>query len=107
MSIFHSVESTPEKEIFPGWFGRMIHGEKMTVAYYRAAAGSHFPKHSHLHEQVSNVLEGELEITIGDETRICRAGEVAVIAPNTIHYGQALTDVRVIDVFSPVREEYR
>lgn len=72
MTIFHHLETTPEKEIFPNWFGRMIHGENMTVAYYRA-----------------------------------KAGDVVVIPSNVVHYGQALTDVRVIDVFSPVREEYR
>ncbi|MFN8347723.1 MAG: cupin domain-containing protein [Spirosomataceae bacterium] len=107
MSIFHNIAATPEKEIFPHWFGRMIHGENMTVAYYRAKAGSPFPKHAHPHAQISNILEGELEITIGNETRLCKPGDVAVIPSNTVHYGRAVTDVYVIDVFSPVREEYR
>jgi len=107
MSIFHEVESTPEKEIFPGWLGRMIHGKNMTVSYFRASAGSELPRHSHPHEQISTVLEGELELTIGDETRICRLGDVAVIPSNVAHQARAITDVRVMDTFSPVREDYR
>ncbi|AYQ36292.1 cupin domain-containing protein [Runella sp. SP2] len=107
MNVFHQLESTPEKEIFGGWFGRMIHGENMTISYFRAKAGSILPRHSHPHEQISTVLEGELELTIGEETRICRLGDVAVIPSNVEHQARALTDVRVMDVFAPVREDYR
>ena len=107
MSIFYQLENTPPKEIFPNWFGQMIHGEHMTVSYFRAKAGSILPRHSHPHEQISSVLEGQLELTIGEEARICKAGDVAVIPSNVPHQARAVTDVYVIDVFSPVREEYR
>ena len=107
MSVFRNLETTTVKEVFPGWSGRMIHSEHMTIVHYKAMAGSPFAKHSHPHEQVSNIIEGEMELTIGDETRHCKAGDVAVIPPNVIHYGKALTDCYVIDVFCPVREDYR
>ncbi|MFN8355653.1 MAG: cupin domain-containing protein [Spirosomataceae bacterium] len=104
---FERLDEQSSREVFPGWQGRMIHGNSMTVVHYRAKAGSPFSKHSHPHEQISNVIEGELELTINDETRLCKAGDVAVIPPHAIHYGKALTDCYVVDVFSPVREDYR
>ena len=57
-------------------------------------------------EQVVNVLAGELELCIDGETEILSAGSVAVIPANSVHSGQALSDCRVIDTFSPVRTEF-
>lgn len=107
MSAFLHTETTEAREVFLGWSGKIIHGERLTVVHYRAVAGSPFPAHSHPHEQISNLLEGEMELTIGDETCHCKAGDVAVIPPNIIHFGHAITDCYVIDVFNPVREDYR
>jgi quercetin dioxygenase-like cupin family protein len=107
MSAFIQLQEVEIREVFAGWQGRMIHGERMSVVHYRATAGSPFAAHSHPHEQISNLIEGEMELTIGDETRLCRAGDVAVIPPHVVHYGKALTDCYVVDVFSPVREDYR
>ncbi len=107
MKTYNQVAEIEPRETFKGWQGRMIHSASMTVAYFRGKAGHPFPEHSHPHEQISNIMEGELEITIGGVTRICKAGDVAIIPPNTVHVGKAITDVFVIDVFSPVREDYR
>ena len=107
MSAFIQIQDVAVREGFAGWQGQIVHGQHMTGVHYRATAGSPFAAHSHPHEQISNIIEGEIELTIGNETRLCRAGEVAVIPPNVGHYGKALTDCYVIDVFSPVREDYR
>ncbi len=104
---FLTVSDIPEKEIVKGFFGRMIHAESVTVAHFFIEKGSVLPEHQHVHEQVTNVLEGELELTVGGETHVCRAGEVAVIPSHVPHSGRALTDCRVLDVFQPVREDYR
>ena len=41
------------------------------------------------------------------EKRICEAGEIVCIPSNQWHYGKAITDCVLMDVFTPVREEYR
>lgn len=104
---FIPLQSIDNKELLPGFRGRFIHTEQMTFAYWDIAAGSELPSHSHFHEQVANVLEGQFELIVEGERRILTPGEVAVIPSNAIHSGKAITDCRILDVFAPVREEYR
>ena len=96
-----------EKELVPGFRVRFVHTENMTFAYWNVAAGASLPSHSHPHEQVYNLLEGEFELTVGGETRVTTPGAVATIPPHVLHSGKAITDCRIIDVFYPVREDYR
>jgi len=56
---------------------------------------------------VANIIEGEFELTIDNETKILKPGDVAVIPSNAVHSGKAITDCRILDVFYPVREDYR
>lgn len=107
MSHFFKLESIPEKEIIKGFHAKFIHTENMTLAYWRIEKDSILPVHAHFHEQVSNVLEGEFEITVNAKTTICRKGDVVVIPSNMPHGGKALTDCYILDIFQPVREDYR
>ena len=104
---FIQLSELPEKEILPGFFGRMIHTDGVTVAHFRILKGSILPEHHHSNEQVTNVISGELEMTIGGQTHVCKAGESAAILPHVPHSGRALTDCYVIDVFRPTRDDYR
>lgn len=107
MSVFIKLADIPEKEIVPGFFGKMIHTDGVTVAHFRILAGSILPEHHHIHEQVTNVISGELEMTIGGETHVCKAGESAAIPSNVVHSGRALTDCYVVDIFRPARDDYK
>lgn len=51
-------------ERLPGWKGRYFHSRNMTFAHYEFAAGSRIHEHSHPEEEVYEVIEGELEVTI-------------------------------------------
>ena len=104
---FIDFSSLDQRELLPGFRVHMVHSDAMTFAHWDIDAGSELPEHSHPHEQVCNVLEGEFELTIDGETQIVRPGKVAIIPPNAIHAGKAVTACRVLDVFSPVREDYR
>lgn len=104
---FNSIQEQKEKILFPGFHARLVHGQQLSVAYVDIAAGSQLPEHHHVHEQITNILEGQLEMTIGTETRMCTPGTVVIIPSNVPHTARALTDCKVIDVFSPVREDYR
>ena len=104
---FFRLGDVEEKEIFPGCKVRFVHAQNMTFAYWDLAPDARIPDHSHPHEQVANFFEGEFEFTIGGETRRLVPGDVAIIPPNVDHSGRALTRCRVIDVFYPVREDYR
>jgi len=96
-----------EREIAPGFHGRMVHAETMTIVYWRIDAAASLPVHAHVHEQVVNVLEGDFELTVGDETRRLGPGDIVVVPSNVRHCGRAITPCRIIDVFHPVRTDYR
>ena len=90
------------REFFPGFKGKMIHGQQTTMAYWNIEEGAEVPMHSHHHEQVVNVFEGSFKMTVGSEDHVLRPGDVLVS-----HGGIALSPCRILDVFTPVREEYR
>lgn len=104
---FVQLQDLPVREIFPGFKAHFVHSQFMSFAHWNIRAGAVFPEHAHAHEQVVNMIEGEFELTIDGVTRKLGAGSVAVIPPNALHSGRALTDCRIIDVFHPIREDYR
>ncbi len=94
-------------EITRGFSARMIHTDHMTIAFVDVDAGAELPEHAHIHEQVTNLLEGEFELVLGGETMLLKPGQVVVIPSNMPHSGRALTKCRILDVFQPVREDFR
>jgi len=79
----------------------------MIFAYWDIEAGAVFPEHSYPHEQVTNIIAGKFELTVKGEMKVIRPGSVAIIPPDAIHSGRAITSCRIIDVFYPIREDYR
>ena len=102
-----NLKDIPSKEIMPGYHGKFVHGEKMSWAFWTVESGAAVPMHSHPHEQIMHVVEGEFEFQLGEETKVYIPGDVVHIPSNTPHGGKALTDCRLMDIFSPVREEYK
>ena len=94
-------------EIAPGISARVVTADTFTVAHVSIKAGSLLPEHAHYHEQVINVTEGKLELTVEGTSYVLEAGKVMVLPPNVPHSGIALTDVKVVDVFHPIREDFR
>lgn len=107
MAVYSPADRQP-KELFPGALSRTFWGEKMLFSLLELAPGCVVPRHSHPHEQAGMVLEGELEFTIGDETHMVKAGEIFFI-PGGVEHSVTVgaQPVKALDVFSPVREEYK
>jgi len=103
---FIDLSDVKEKEIVPGFFGKFIHSANTTVAHWRMKAGSTIPSHQHVHEMIVNVIEGKLQLTIGNETKVLEPGMCGIIPSNVQHTAKAITDCYVIDVFYPVRQDY-
>jgi quercetin dioxygenase-like cupin family protein len=102
-----NLSDAPAREVMPGFHGRFVHSERMTLAYWEIDAGAVLQRHAHPHEQVAHVLEGTFEMTVGGVTHRLEVGDVAVVPPDAPHSGSALTRCRIVDVFCPVREDYR
>jgi quercetin dioxygenase-like cupin family protein len=92
------------KEPLPGWKGRYFNSDSMTFGYYDVAAGASIHEHSHPNEEVWHVIEGELEVMIGEQTQVAGPGAVAVVPPNTMHSVKALSNGRAIVVDYPLRQ---
>ena len=95
------------REPFAGYAGRFIHSEHVTLADWTIAPGAEFPEHAHPHDQVMLVVDGRFELTIDGDTRVLNSGDVAIIPSGARHSGRAVTPCHVIDVFHPVRDDYR
>lgn len=107
-SPFQSFSAIPVLEISPGYFSKLIHTSTNTINFLEIKAGTpDLPRHQHPHEQYTFVLEGEFELTVGDETRTLHPGTFALIPSGVPHGGKPVTDCKLLDIFSPVREDYR
>ena len=105
---FARLASLPVRTIFNGTIrGHYAHLERSTLGEVHLDAGTDVPIHQHPHEQFTYVIEGRFEFRVGDETTVLEPGMVAIIPANVPHGGKTLTAVRVLDVFAPVREDYR
>ena len=95
------------KEIIKGYQGKFVHMDSYTLGFWEVEAGAEIPIHHHIHEQTTQVIEGQFQMTINGETNIYTPGMVVTIPSNTPHGGKALTDCKLTDVFCPVRDDYK
>jgi quercetin dioxygenase-like cupin family protein len=79
----------------------------MTFGHYDFVLGSSIHEHFHPQEEVYEVIDGELEITVDGEVVVARAGLVAIVPGGTLHSVRALTDGRAIVIDSPKRPEFQ
>ncbi|MEW7280668.1 cupin domain-containing protein [Aquimarina sp. 2201CG1-2-11] len=101
------ISKIEPREIIKGYKARFVHTENTTLAFWEVEKGAAIPIHSHMHEQTMQVIEGKFEFTVDGNTKVYEPGSMAVIPSNVPHGGVALTDCKLFDVFSPVREDYK
>ena len=102
-----NLNALPSKELMPGYHGKMVHGDQLTWAFWTVEKGAVVPEHQHRHEQIMHVVEGDFEFTLDGETKIYKSGDIVHISSNLPHSGKAITPCKLMDVFSPAREEYK
>jgi unsaturated pyranuronate lyase len=100
---FIDTDQLPSIERLPGWRGRYFDSPSMTFAHYEFDAGASIHEHFHPQEEVYEIIEGELEITIAGVTQRARAGIVAIVPPNALHSIKAISSGKVIVVDYPLR----
>src|SRR5271165_5826008 len=100
---FVDIDSLDAIERLPGWHGRYFHSPSMTFAHYSFTRGASIHEHFHPQEEVYEVIEGELELTIDGVAQIARAGVVGIVPGNAHHSVKALSDSQLIVVDYPRR----
>lgn len=101
------IDKIKSVEMFAGFTAKFVHTENVSLGFWEVKKDSVLPMHSHLNEQVTQVIEGELELTIDGITAIYKAGFMVVIPSNIMHSGKAITDCKLFDIFYPSREDYK
>ena len=103
-------DAMPREELGPLIGRRMIAGERMMIAHVYMEQGNVVPWHDHDNEQLTYILEGALEFTLGEgdaaQKRVVRAGEVLVIPSGLPHSAVALEDTLDVDIFAPPRRDW-
>jgi len=84
----------------------LVHGEKTLMGRFRIAKGAAIPPHSHPHEQTGIMLSGRLQFNVDGETMDVEPGDSWCLPGGVAHSVKALEDSIVVEVFSPVREDY-
>ena len=99
---FVDTGKLPTVERLPGWRGRYFDSPSMTFAHYEFDAGSSIHEHFHPQEEVWEIVEGELEITIGGVTHRAGPGFAGIVPSNTVHAVRAISDGKAIVVDYPL-----
>ena len=102
--LLHDLEKIEAREVLPGFLGKFIHTETMTYAYWTIKKNAVLPRHSHHNEQITNLIKGKFELTIGSKTILCTPGQIVTIPANVEHGGTALEESIIVDIFSPKRD---
>ncbi|WP_432412488.1 cupin domain-containing protein [Rasiella sp. SM2506] len=100
------LSSIIPKEIIPGCHAKLVHTQHMSFAFWDIEKGAILPEHHHMNEQVMQVIEGEFELTLHKTTKIYNPGSLVIIPPNEPHCGKAITSCKILDVFSPARDDF-
>jgi quercetin dioxygenase-like cupin family protein len=103
---FINYNTRKKIKVMDGIHGPVYHSERATFAQFTLEHGAILPAHHHHHEQWTHIIEGALEFTIDGETEILTPGMTAYIPSNTVHSARVIEKCKVIDYFSPIREDF-
>ena len=108
MSYFKDAQSRDSMQLVEGARTRTFWGERILLSMVEIDANSEVPKHTHPHEQAGILIEGELEMGIGGEVKVLKPGDMYIIPGDVEHYARCGdTPALALDIFSPVREEFK
>ena len=100
-------DEIPVERIAEGIERQMVIGENILMCRFRFAPFVVTAEHSHSHEQMTLVVKGRVKFIIGGEERVVKAGDVLHFPPNNRHGAMMLDEeVILIDIFSPIREDF-
>ena len=98
-------DELPEVEVLPGNFRRSVMGLKGSVNRIRLVHPSATPMHKHdAEEQMVMMLDGAMDVTIGEDVTRLSAGAVCCIPAGTPHRFQSVSgEALFMETFTPGR----
>lgn len=84
----------------------MTYSEQIMLVLVSFEKGAIGMLHKHYHVQISKVERGVFEVEIDSQKYLLKAGDVFYIPPNIMHGVVCLEAGELMDVFSPMREDF-
>lgn len=107
VKIFIENRDIPWEEVDKGMKRKiMAYDDKLMVVKVEFDKGGIGALHQHYHSQITHVESGVFEVQINGEKKVLTAGDAFYIPPNVIHGAICLEAGVLIDVFSPMREDF-
>jgi quercetin dioxygenase-like cupin family protein len=107
MLFFRESDLKP-KQLLEGITLRAVSGDKTMMTFFQFEPHALIPPHRHVHEQITYVIEGEIEFTVEGQTKVLAAGDGVLILSNQEHSARILnTPAKALDAWYPIREDYR
>ena len=108
MPYFYNAKDRKPKEIVKGGRIRTFWGHNTLLSYVDIDPNVEVPRHTHTQEQSGIMLEGKMEMGIGDEVRVLSPGDIYIIPPGVEHYAKTTASkASVLDIFAPIRDDYK
>jgi quercetin dioxygenase-like cupin family protein len=106
--MFFEYSDAAPVQVMPGLERRTLaEGGEMMTCEFILEEGVEIPCHSHPQEQLGYVVSGKLIVTVGDNSAELSAGDCYFAPGGVSHGAMVLEKARVVDTFSPPREDYR
>src|SRR5664280_1023453 len=102
----YTWDDIAEEQLNPLAGRKALHGTAITVAHFRFDKGNKVASHHHVNDQVTIVEKGAVRMVVGDEEFVLKAGQMVHVAPNIPHGNEALEDTVIMELFSPIREDW-
>ena len=104
---------TESKTVSPTDLGGGVSRKILSYSRNLMTVELHFPKgavgakHSHPHEQIGYIISGRLLYQEeGCEDKLLETGDTYYVAPNVVHGVQILEETKLLDIFTPMREDF-
>jgi quercetin dioxygenase-like cupin family protein len=106
--VFKKWDDATPVEAAPGAVRRTLaYGERTLLVEWTMDEGGVVQPHAHEYEQIGYLVSGAIDLTVDGQTIHLGPGDGYVALPGTVHSAIARKPSRIIDVFSPVRDDYK
>jgi quercetin dioxygenase-like cupin family protein len=85
---------------------KALHGKMITLARFRFDKGNKVAMHHHANDQITTVESGKVRFFTDKEETILKAGDMVAVPPDVPHGNEALEDTIIVEIFSPVRQDW-
>jgi len=102
-------DSVQTEQVNPSMERKMIWGDKIMIAKMKFKDGFVVPLHHHFHEQVTQVIKGQMRFWFGEnkeQVMDLYPGDVVVIPSDLPHEALMIVEVEEIDTWSPPRQDW-